>query len=144
MHLTVGGLLLLAVYLIGFVVADYFIIKFIKKRQEMSLKKYYIFSSLTYTILAFLLLFSLMLSIAMLLENSGYGGSAAMPFFEEANAIGYGLLIAPSVQIIFTLCLCGKYIVSVLKKRWQHIFYPFGIGIASFIGIYMIIASFPN
>lgn len=127
----------LLLFLIGFGISDYFGIQFIKQGKAISIKKFYIISVAIYVATAFLMLLGLMGTLCILIEGDA---NLAITFFEKL--IAYGLLFVPGIQMIFTLVAFGKYIISVLNKKWQHIFYTFGIGIASFLFIYMLISGF--
>ena len=132
----IWGVILLITYIAIFVVADIFLVKFIKKGTTLSVKKSYIFSVLSFFAVMMMLLLSTTVAILILTE---FDSIAAVPFFVKALSI---LLCGiPFVQILFMLGAYIKYTSSVLHKRWRCAFLSLGIAMVLFITVCTLFSS---
>lgn len=123
------------VLLAVFVVFDYFLIKFIKKNKEMPLKKFYLFSSLSFFIVMLSLFVSLVFVFSILVE---YGGTDVISLGNFSIFLQFFMIMLCALPILQSLFMIGayiKYMSSVLCKRWRHVFISFGIASVAFVTI---------
>ena len=136
MGTEIWGIILLIAYIAIFVVADIFLVKFIKKGTVLSIKKSYIFSISSFLAVMMMLFFSTTLALTILTE---FDSISAVSFVVRALVV---LLCGiPFVQMLFMTGAYIKYTASVLHKRWRNAFLSLGISMVLFITFCSIFSS---
>ena len=140
--MEIAGWLLIIGMLGLFISSDIILFKTIKDQKKYSLKTCYAVAIVGYSIIAWVLLLSLMCILTMAFNHIYIINGVEIPYSVWEYIYGILLLLIPISQTIVATIGTIKYTVSILNKKWWHPLMAIGISAGGFCFVFAIVSRF--